>query len=249
MEHLRACVRFFCIVATCAFFFLIGIFLNVVFLGSERTRCNWLSFATVYLGRCFCYILNIRIKVVGSAQLEPGMLIVANHVGSPDIFVLGACFQACFVSKMELRDWPLLGMLTRLGATLYVDRSRRHEVKFTIEEIRHRLESGISVVLFPEGGVSNGVTINPFKTSHFESAVLSHRPVLPVLIQYHDGHTPSIACWSNTSFYRHFLALLKTPRLDVTVTVFPPLTGQDRRYLAEESFRLLNENYINKQTS
>jgi 1-acyl-sn-glycerol-3-phosphate acyltransferase len=243
MEQLRAVVRFLCIATIFPIFFLIGIFLNTLFFASERRRYHWLSLATTYLGRCFCLILNIQIKIVGERQTEPGTLIVANHVGSPDIFVLAACFQACFVSKLELRNWPLLGLLTRLGATLFVDRSRKHEVKFTIEEIRNRLESGISVVLFPEAGVTNGVGINPFKTSHFESAILAHRPVLPVLIQYHDGHTPSIACWWDTSFFRHFHMLLKNPRLDVTVTIFPPLIGQDRRYLAEESFRLLKEKH------
>ena len=243
MGYLRAVIRFLCLMAAYAVFFLIGIFFNIVFLGSERKRNRWLSLATTLLGRCFCFILSIRIKVVGDPCPVPGALIVANHVGSPDIFVLSACFEAFFVSKMELRDWPVLGMLTRLGATLFVDRSRKHEVKATIEEIRERLESGVSVVLFPEGGVTNGDKINPFKTSHFESAVLAHSPVLPVLIQYHDKHSPSIACWVNISFYRHFLALLKNPVLDVSVTIFPPITGRDRRYLAEESFRLIRERY------
>lgn len=243
MSYLRAVTRTMGIIATYSVSALFGIFLHILFFGSRRKLYYWLSVATYYLARCSCFLFNIQIKVVGERARIPGALIIANHVGTPDIFVLASCFPTFFVSKLEFRDWPALGLLTRLGKTIFVDRDRRHAVKATIEEICERLEADCQVALFPEGGVTNGEDVAPFRTPYFEAAVLSRRPVLPVLIQYHDGHTPSIACWANMSFYRHILTLLKNPRLDVTVTVLPQVAGPDRRYLASESFRLLREEY------
>lgn len=241
MGYLLAVTRTLGIIITYLAFALFGIFLHI--LCPRRKLYHWLSAAAHYLARCACFLFNIRIKIVGDRNQAPGALIVANHVGTPDIFVLASCFPAFFVSKREFSGWPMLGFLTRLGKTIFVDQDRRHAVKGTIEEIRGRLSSDLSVALFPEGGVTDGGEVIPFHTSYFEAAILSRRPVLPVLIRYHDGRTPSIACWVNVTFYRHILALLKNPRLDVTATILPQVTGTDRRHLAGESFRLLQEEY------
>lgn len=243
MRNLIAVYRAVCIVVTYTAFALLGILIHTCFFRSMRKRNYWLSLASHYMGRCSCFLFNIHINVIGKWNLEPRALIVANHVGAPDIFVLGACFRTFFVSKLELRDWPLVGYLSRLGATIFVDRSQRHQVKTIIKAICDRLEAGLSVVLFPEGGVSDGAQILPFRTSHLEAAVRARSPVLPVLIKYHDEHAPGIACWFKVSFFRHIMALLKNPRLDVTVTIFPPLSGQSRHELAHASYRLLHEEH------
>ncbi len=241
MRNLIAACRAVCIITTYSAFALLGVFIHLCFFRSRLKRNYWLSLAAHYMASCSCFLFNIHVKIVGKWNPAPRALIVANHVGAPDIFVLGSCFRTFFVSKLELRGWPLIGYLSRLGATIFVDRSQRHQVKTTIKAICDRLEAGLSVVLFPEGGVSDGTRILPFRTSHLEAAIRARSPVLPVLIKYHDEHAPGIACWFKISFFKHILGLLKNPRLDVTVTIFPPITGQNRHELANTSYRLLHE--------
>ncbi len=175
-------------------------------------------------------------------EVLPGSLIVSNHVGTPDIFVIGSCFPAFFVSKVEIERWPLMGWLTRLGGTLFVNRNRKQQVKATITGIRERLEAGCSVVLFPEAQSTDGSDILPFKSSHFEAAVQAKCPVVPVAISYHDKNHPSIACWYHKDFMTHALDLLKNPRLDVTVDILQPLCKEtDRRALAQKSRESIRE--------
>lgn len=242
MGYLLAGIRVIAIVAVFFLFGTAGVFLRIVFFQEKKKLYSGLLTLAHNLAKCTCFIFNIRIEAEGELNADPGALIVSNHVGTPDILVLGSRFRAFFVSKMEFRLWPFLGALTRLGGTIFVDRAKRLEVKGAIEEIKERLDLGQSVVLFPEAGVTDGQDIGPFKSPHFQAAILAGRPVLPVLIRYRDGRVPSIASWYDTTFFRHILALLKNRRLDATISVFPPLSGMDdRTLLAAECRRILRE--------
>lgn len=239
---LRASYRALCLLLVCVAFTFIGIGLRLVFFRDEPARRRYIVRFTRHWARCFCFFLNIRVRVTGGGKLPANALIVANHVGSPDIFVLGSRFETFFVSKEEVRGWPLVGFLTGLGDTIFVNRSRRRQVAATIAEIQNRLADGFSVALFPEGGATDGAEVIPFKSSHFQAAVLAGRPVLPVMIHYLNGGTPSVACWYNKNFFSHMLALLRNARLEVRMHILPPVAcGEDRRFLAEESRRRIRQ--------
>jgi 1-acyl-sn-glycerol-3-phosphate acyltransferase len=186
-------------------------------------------------------VLNIQIHIEGDLHAKPGSLIVANHVGSPDIFILGACFKGFFVSKAEIADWPLFNWLARLGMTIFADRSKRHQVKAIIREIEERLNADHSVILFPEAQATDGADVVPFKSAVFESAVLAGKQVVPVAIHYHDGHQPTIAFYGE-SFLSHIVTLLKTVRLKATVSVLPEIPADLERYiLAEKSYLAIRD--------
>ncbi len=219
-----------------------GVFLNLVFFSNKLKRWRALTLASHSLARCICAVLNIRFKIIGERRPAPGALIVANHVGAPDILILGSCFQTFFVARRDFGAWPGLGNFIRLGATLLIDRQRKRELKALNREVEERLALGQSVVVFPEGGVSDGTDVQPFKSSPFQAAIAAGRPVLPVAIQYHDPNKPSVACWHEISFREHVSRLLRRPRLEATVHILAPLEGStDRRYLAEESRRRVRE--------
>lgn len=234
-------------------FALIGVVLRYSSFISEKRRHDLLVYFTRQWARCSCFIFNIRIRVAGDLRVAPGSLIVANHIGTPDIFVLGACFPAFFVSKAEIAEWPLFNQLARLGEIIFVDRNKRHQVKEIIERMSGRLQEGCSVILFPEGQATDGRGVLEFKPSMFEAAVGTRSPVVPITIIYHDGNRPSVACWHEVEFLQHILKLLKHPRLDVTVFVHEPVKGEtDRRMLAEKSLKVIRETHareMNKQDS
>lgn len=191
-----------------------------------------------------CLILNIRVRVAGETPVPDGCLIVSNHVGTPDIFVLGSCFPAFYVAKSEIADWPLFKYIARLGCAIFAERNRKHQISELVEKMRARLAAGCSVILFPEGGATDGSTVRAFKTSPFEAAVRAGSAVVAVTVVYHDSNRPSVACWYGVSFLSHIFRLLKQPRLDVTCIVHAKIEGEtDRRRLAETSRCLIVETH------
>jgi 1-acyl-sn-glycerol-3-phosphate acyltransferase len=197
--------------------------------------------------RLCCWVMNVQVRKMGSDhRSDHGALIVSNHVGSVDIFVMAACFNVSFVSKSDVREWPFIGYLTRIANTIYIDRTRRMELAGMVQVISDRLRSGYSVVVFPEGGATPGHRVERFKSSAFEAVVQAESSVVPVTIRYYDAGEPSVACWpQGLSFMANMVRLLKHPRLKVKVWVLPKVSGEtDRRVLAEKSRALISQQYV-----
>lgn len=244
MGFLLAIVRTVAVFIVYLGFVIIGGVLRLANFLSQKHRHHLISVFTRHWARCSCFIFNIRVRTVGDLKVSPGSLIVANHVGTPDIFVSGSCFPAFYVSKAEIAEWPMFRWIPLLGETIFAERSKRHQVKEIVAQMRERLEEGCSVILFPEGRATDGQQVIDFKSSPFEAAVLAGCPVVPVTIVYHDPHRPSIACWYGMPFIPHILRLLKNPRLDVTVIVHEKITAEsNRRVLAETSCRIIRETH------
>ena len=244
MKHCLAVIRIGAYIGVFGMFVVIGACGHILFFMSQARLLKWVAFFAQWWARVTCLIFNIQIHIEGDANIKSGSLIVANHVGSPDIFILGACFKGFFVSKAEIADWPLFNWLARLGRTIFADRSKRHQVKAVIREIEERLNADHSVILFPESQATDGTDVVSFKSAVFEAAVLASRPVVPVTIRYHDGYRPTIAYYGD-SFFEHIIRLLKTPRLQATVMVLPEISaGPNRQTLTEKSYRVIRDKVI-----
>ena len=177
-------------------------------------------------------------------QLEPQVagpvpsrgLLVSNHLGYLDILLLASITPAVFVSKSEIKSWPLVGWLTQMGGTLFVNRGRRGQVGRMNDEIQAALDRGALVVLFPEGTSSNGETVLPFRSSLLESAAQSAHPLSVGAIQYtiEDGDAGEDVCyWGDHTFLPHLLNLLGKRAVRATVRFAPfQRTGADRKQLA-----------------
>lgn len=72
-------------------------------------------------------ILKVRLTVGGEVPgPESGnLLLVANHVSWLDIYSLLAVRSLRFVSKAEVRQWPVLGWLVERAGTLFLERGKR----------------------------------------------------------------------------------------------------------------------------
>jgi 1-acyl-sn-glycerol-3-phosphate acyltransferase len=163
-------------------------------------------------------------------------LLVSNHQSYLDIFVLASLAPAVFVAKREIRSWPVIGWLTQMGGTLFVDRERRVQVGQVKDEIQAALNRGALVVLFPEGGSSNGQTVLPFKSPLLEPAAQSTHPLSVSAIQYAiaDGDVVREVCyWGDHTFFPHLLNLLSKRAVRATVRFAPvQRSGADRKQLA-----------------
>ena len=226
---------------------LIGVMVHILFFVSKSQRFKWISFFTHWWAKTTCWVLNFQFKIIGEKIYKPGSLIVSNHIGTPDIFILGACFKGFFVSKVEISDWPFFNLLAWLGMTIFTDRKNKWKVRSIIQKIETRLNADCSVILFPESQATDGVDIFPFKSTMFESVVQAGRPVVPVALQYHDGNQPTIAYYGD-SFFKHMITLLKNPRLKATVFILPEISaGPSRHQLAKASYESVRRRYLNRE--
>ena len=245
MEYLLATTRITLLVPIYLFFGLMGFGLLFIYFLSKKSYYRTVIFFLQLWAQCSCLFFNIKVKVSHGPKVIPGSLIIANHVGAPDIFVMGACLPSFFVAKSEIKRWPFIGWLTQLGATIFVDRSRKQQTRSTVDQIQCRLKSNCSVTLFPEAQATDGKNILPFKSSHFEAAVQLGKPIVPVVITYHYNKKTSIACWYNINFLTHLIRLLKQKKLDVTIQILPPLKGEvDRKILAKRCYDVMQSSYL-----
>ena len=104
-----------------------------------------------------------------SARLDRGALVVANHISWIDIYVINAWRPTPFVSKAEIRQWPVVGWLAQQLGTVFIQREKRSDAKRIMHELSDRLSAGELMCVFPEGTTSNGLALLPFHANMFQA--------------------------------------------------------------------------------
>jgi 1-acyl-sn-glycerol-3-phosphate acyltransferase len=174
-----------------------------------------------------------------AARLDEGVLVVANHVSWIDIYVINAWRPTPFVSKAEIRKWPVVGWLAQQLDTVFVQREKRSDAKRIMHELAERLNAGEKMCVFPEGTTTDGVGLLPFHANMFQAAVSASRPVQPVCLMYEDAQgrqSTAPAYIGELSLGQSLDALLRARPLTAHVYVGAPLApGADRRLLAAEA--------------
>jgi lyso-ornithine lipid O-acyltransferase len=181
---------------------------------SHVERAQWLNRWCGFLLRR----LSIEVQVRGEIP-ERGLL-VSNHLSYLDILVFSALAPCAFVSKKEVRRWPVFGVFAAIAGTIFVDRSRPQLAQKTVEEMQDALRSGVRVVLFPEGTSTGGDQVLPFKPALFESAIETQQAITAAHIGYRleKENVAEIACyWGDMTFAPHLLRLLGERSVTATV--------------------------------
>ena len=118
-------------------------------------------------------------------QLEKGKsyMFVANHTSMTDIMLMLAVVKNpfVFVGKMELAKIPLFGFFYKRTCIL-VDRSSSKSRMAVFERAQKRLNQGMSICIFPEGGVPDDETIvlDEFKDGAFRLAIEHQIAIVPL---------------------------------------------------------------------
>lgn len=183
-------------------------------------------------------ILGVRIQVRGSA-LATGHLLVANHVSWLDIAAVHAVLpQARFVSKSDVKHWPLVGALVEGAGTLFIERSSKRDALRVVHQAAAALQAGDCVAVFPEGTTGAGPELLPFHANLLQAAVSTQAPVLPLVLRWHEPDERfSIAARfiGDTTLVQSLWRIAAARGLGIDVQVLPTVQpeGQDRRALGE----------------
>lgn len=181
-------------------------------------------------------ILGLRID----AQIEdvvPGCMLIANHISWLDIFIINAVVPAAFVSKDEVRHWPIFGWLAACNDTVFLRRGSRGHARLINAEIADKLAMGKIVAVFPEGTTTDGLHLLHFHAALLQPALLAGRPVVPLAISYWevDGQRSLAPRYDgDISFGQCLSAVLSRRQLVVRLTSVAALglEGEDRRTVA-----------------
>jgi len=194
-------------------------------------RANWLRRSSRRILRF------LRVKANYFGEPPGGGVLVCNHVSYLDVLVLGQKQPLVFVSKSEVRDWPVIGWLTRCAGTLFIRRENKGDVVRLAEQFRPLVEQGTAIVIFPEGTSSDGRQVLPFRSSLLEPAARYGWPVSPVWIGYsfEEGSVEREICyWGDMSFAPHLFNLLCKRGIQAHVYYRTPLApGLDRKQMAK----------------
>ena len=131
-------------------------------------------------------ILGIPLHVTGNPPLQGPMLLVANHLSWLDILVMHAARHCRFVSKSDVKHWPLIGTLATGGGTLYIEREKRRDAMRVVHHMAESLKAGDIVAVFPEGTTGDGRALLPFHANLIQAAISAHAPVQPVALRFVD---------------------------------------------------------------
>jgi 1-acyl-sn-glycerol-3-phosphate acyltransferase len=113
-----------------------------------------------------------------------GYVIISNHFGYLDGIILGSLFPVIFVSKKEVKSWPLVGQWTTLCGTVFSNRQKKGLIPLSVTGISQRLKQGANILLFPEGAATNGERMLPFQTAPLAAPLRSLAIIVPVTLAY-----------------------------------------------------------------
>lgn len=183
-------------------------------------------------------LLGVRLEAVG--QGRPGAkLLIANHVSWLDIAAMHAVLpEARFVSKGDVKRWPVVGWLVTGVGTLFIERASKRDALRVVHRTAEALESGDTVAVFPEGTTGAGPELLPFHANLLQAAVATALPIQPVMLRWHEpGERFSSAARfiGDTTLTQSLWRIASARGLAVRVQVLPAVetAHADRRLLAE----------------
>lgn len=131
-------------------------------------------------------VLGVGLRVEGTPAAG-GSLLVLNHISWLDIMVVHAVLpDARFVSKADVKAWPLVSRLVDAASTLYLERERKRDALRVVHAMAEALRAGDRVAIFPEGTTSTGHGLLPFHANLLQAAVSTATPVQPAALRFSD---------------------------------------------------------------
>jgi 1-acyl-sn-glycerol-3-phosphate acyltransferase len=184
-------------------------------------------------------ILGIKLAAGIPPEFTHGAMLVANHISWLDVFVIHAAKRVHFVSKHEVRSWPVVGWLAERAGTLFIQRAKKTDTARINQEMDVLLRDGAWVAVFPEGTSTDGRKLLRFLPSLFQPAVDANLPVVPAALQYQTpqgSYTDVAAYIDNVSFGKSLWRIAGEKEIIARLTFGMPIRGDSRRQLADATY-------------
>ena len=202
-----------------------------------RARSPW---PRTFLGAT-ARLAGARVACIGTPR-GTDVFYTSNHVSWIDILAIAGESGTAFVAKRQIRDAPVIGWLSTLNRTVFIDRDNRLGVIDQIGKLRAALDRNWAVAVFPEGTTTDGQSLLPFKTPMFR--VLEPPPpgvlVQPVLLDY--GQAAEEIGWvgAETGVQNAMRVLARRGSFALTIHFLAPFDPADfpgRKPIAAEAQR------------
>lgn len=128
---------------------------------------------------------GVKVRVHGRENAGSGepRVFAANHVSWFDIPALASTLPRYkFVAKAELFKVPVFGGGIRAAGMIEIQRDNRKAAFGAYELAARSIQSGNSVVVFPEGTRGYDYRLRPFKKGPFVLAIAAGVPIVPVIL-------------------------------------------------------------------
>jgi len=193
--------------------------------------------------------LPFRVTLQGELPQQP-MLWVSNHVSWTDIPLLGMLAPLSFLSKAEVRTWPVAGWLAHKAGTLFIRRGSG-DSRLINRQLAGHLQQRRHLAIFPEGTTTDGRGLRTFHGRLLASAIEAQVPLQPVAIRYlRDAEVDSIAPFiGDDDLLSHLLRLLSSEIAEVRIQLLAPIASQglERGALAQQAQRAVQAALFGEQ--
>ncbi len=151
---------------------------------SEKTYSLFFKIARFW-ARLILIGMGFRYSINGTENFEVGKsyMLVANHTSMTDIMLMLLAVKNhpfVFVGKKELVKIPIFGFIYKRVCIL-VDRENSKSRFAVFERAQNRIQQGLSICIFPEGGVpEESVLLDEFKDGAFRIAIEHQLTIIPI---------------------------------------------------------------------
>jgi len=165
-------------------------------------------------------------------------LLVANHISWLDILAINAVYPSRFVSKSDVRRWPLIGWLVACGGTLFIERERKRDALRVVHQVAAALKEGQTIAVFPEGTTSEGHGLLPFHANLLQAAVSTGTPIQAVALRFSDSRdavSRAAAYVGDMHLVRSLWSVVMASQMCAQLKWLSPMPsdGVDRRELSQ----------------
>lgn len=165
-------------------------------------------------------------------------MLVANHCSMMDIMLMLYCSKNpfVFVGKKELSRLPLFGYFYKRVAIM-VDRKSPQSRREVYTQAMACIEVGLSICIFPEGGVPDdeSIILDKFKDGAFRIAIECQIPIVPMVFYDAKKRFP----------FRFFAGSMGIMRVDILAPIYTQgKTLDDKDTLREEVRTLILQRLI-----
>ena len=247
-----------------AFWIMVVLQLPILFV---LPRGRWsVKYMSVFM-KILLVLSSVKIVKHGKISDKRPLLVAGNHISVFEIATFPVMFGGSFISKNDVRHWPIVGYVANKFGVVFVDRRPSHAAD-ALGEVQKAISSiSYPLYIFPEGTTTNGAYVKEFKSTLFNVAEGTDVTVQPVVIRYchHDG-TP-IAEQDLAEHYAYFdnakqdmgpkcsrersafgqifhVMVLGGFRVEVYMLPPPPTGGMDRKQIAKTMHEIISNKYM-----